>query len=175
MSKCFNTNLGEMKMFLGMRITRDRKNQTLWLDQQQYFERVLTKFGIPNAKHRPVSISLDGYVNLTPASEDEERIDPTEYSMIVGSLMFALIYTRPDIAFAPGRLSQYMKSPTKKHGYALKKLMRYLRYTVDYRLRFSSKETVTLVAYSDTDWATDKADRKSISGGLGMLCGAAIF
>ncbi|KHJ32504.1 putative effector [Erysiphe necator] len=176
MSKCFNTkNLGEMEMFLGMRITRDRKNRTLWLDQQQYLERTLTKFGIPNAKHRPVSIPLDGYENLTPPSGDEERIDPREFSMIIGSLMFAMVYTRPDIAFALGRLSQYMKEPTKKHGYALKKLMRYLRYTVDYRLRFSPKETVTLVVYSDADWATDKVDRKSISGGLGMLCGAAIF
>ncbi|KAI0991844.1 hypothetical protein K3495_g16343, partial [Podosphaera aphanis] len=138
MSKSFDTkNLGEMKMFLGMRITRDRQNRKLWLDQQQYLERILTKFGIPNAKHRPVSIPLDGYENLSPAGREETRIDPTEYSMIIGSLMFAMVYTRPDIAFALGRLSQYMKEPTEKHGQALKKLMRYLRFTVDYRLRFS--------------------------------------
>ncbi|KAI0998707.1 hypothetical protein K3495_g9488 [Podosphaera aphanis] len=52
MNGCFNTkNLGEMKMFLGMRITWKRKEKTIWLDQQQYLERTLTKFGIPNAKH----------------------------------------------------------------------------------------------------------------------------
>ncbi|KHJ30018.1 putative effector [Erysiphe necator] len=164
-----------MEMFLGIRITRNRKKKTLWLDQQQYLERTLEKFGIPNAKHRPVSIPLDGYDNLTPANNDEERIDPKEYSMIIGSLMFAMVYTRADIAFALGRLSQYMKEPVKKHGQALKKLMRYLRFTSDYRLCFKPGESVNLVVYSDADWATDKVDRKSISGGVGMLCGAAIF
>lgn len=168
-------NLGEMEMFLGMRITRDRKKRILWLDQQQYLERILTKFGIPNAKHRPVSIPLDGYSSLVPASDNDERIDPTEYSMIIGSLMFAMVYTRADIAFALGRLSQFTKEPTKRHGHALKKLMRYLRFTVDYRLRFSPGENVKLVVYSDAEWATDKLDRKSISGGVGMLCGAAVF
>ncbi|KAI0998706.1 hypothetical protein K3495_g9489 [Podosphaera aphanis] len=95
--------------------------------------------------------------------------------MIVGSFMFAMIYTRADIAFALGRLSQFMKEPTEKHGYALKRLMRYLRSTVDYRLCFSTKGRVNLEVYPDADWATDKSDRKSISGRVGMLCGAAIF
>lgn len=92
---------------------------------------MLAKFGIPNAKHRPVSIPIDGYINLTPASESEERINHKEYSMIIGSLIFAIVYTRADIAFALGRLSQYMKEPTKKHGIALKKLMRYIRFKFD--------------------------------------------
>lgn len=89
--------------------------------------------------------------------------------------MFATVYTRPDIAFALGRLSQYMKEPTKKHGIALKKLMRYLRFTCDYRLRFCPGESVNLVVYSDADWASHKVDWKSISEGVGKLCGAAIF
>lgn len=88
--------------------------------------------------------------------------------------MFAMVYTRADIAFALGRLSQFMKEPTEKHGYALKRLMRYLRSTVNYCLCFSTKGRVNLELYSDADWATDKCDRKSISGGIGMLCGAAI-
>ncbi|KAI1007897.1 hypothetical protein K3495_g334 [Podosphaera aphanis] len=176
MNGCLNTkNLGEMKIFLGMRITRKRKEKAIWLDRQQYLERTLTKFGIPNAKHRPASTPLDGYENLSPATDDEIRIDPTRYSMMIGSLMFAMVYTRADIAFALGRLSQFMKEPTEKHGYALKRLMRYLKSTVDYRLCFSTKGRVNLEVYSDADWATDKSDRKSITGGVGMLCGAAIF
>ncbi|KAI1003194.1 hypothetical protein K3495_g5013 [Podosphaera aphanis] len=152
MNRCFKTkNLGEMEMFLGMRITRNRKDRTLWLDQQQYLERILTKFGIPKARHRPASTPIEGYENLSPASDDELRIDPTEYSMIIGSLMFAMVYTRADIAFALGRLSQYMKEPTEKHGRALKRLMRYLRSTSDYRLCFNPKESVNLVVYSDAD------------------------
>ncbi|KAI1008055.1 hypothetical protein K3495_g167 [Podosphaera aphanis] len=169
-NRCFKTkNLGEMDMFLGMKIVRNRKDRTLWLDQQQYLERILTKFGFPNARYRPASMPIEGYEDLSPASDDGLRIDPTEYSMIIGSLMFAMVYTRADIAFALGRLSQYMKEPAEKHGRALKRLMRYLRSTSDYRLCLNPKESVDLVVYSDADWATDTTDRKSISGGVGML------
>ena len=60
--------------------------------------------------------------------------------MIIGSLVFAMVYTRADIAFAFGRLSQYLKEPIEKHGRALKRLMRYLCSTSDYRLCFNPRE-----------------------------------
>ena len=68
-----------------------------------------------------------------------------------------------------------MKEPTKKHGTALKRFMRYIRFTVDYRLCFGPGEGRNLVVYSDADWASDKVDRKIISEGIGTLCEAAIF
>lgn len=82
--------------------------------------------------------------------------------------MFAMILTRPDIAFVIGRLSQYMKDPAMHHGVALKSLMRYLRSTVKQRLRFGpgGAHQRQFAVYTDADWATDKTDRKSISGGV---------
>lgn len=56
--------------------------------------------------------------------------------MIVGSVIFATVYTRPDIAFALRRLSQFMKDPSEHHFVVVEKLLRYLRPTISFRLRF---------------------------------------
>lgn len=170
-------DLGEITKtkILGMRVTRDRKKRTLWLDQESYLDRTLKKFGIGNAKHKPVSIPLDGYTNLRPATDNDTRVDPTEYSEKIGSFMFSMVYTRPDLAFPLGRLSQYMRDPAEHHNQALKKLMRYIRSTVNLRLRFGPGGDQSLVVYSDADYASDKKDRKSVTGAAGILGGAAIF
>src|SRR5438045_3213600 len=101
-------DLGEIKQFLGMRITRDRKNRTLYLDQEQYLDKTLKKFGMGNAKHIPISTPIDSYNDLRAATDDDTRIEPTVYAMIIGSLMFAMVYTRPDTEFVLGILDQLM-------------------------------------------------------------------
>ena len=64
----FNTKpLGEIRMILGVKVTRDRANRTIELDQHQYLEKVLTKFGITNAKSKQVSTPMDSYEDLRPA------------------------------------------------------------------------------------------------------------
>ncbi|KAI0992649.1 hypothetical protein K3495_g15536, partial [Podosphaera aphanis] len=176
LSSRFNTkNLGEIKKILGMRITRDRSRHTIFVDQEQYLDKILCKFGFPQPTHKAQKIPLDGYDSLRPAGETDTRVSSSEYSTIIGSVMFAMIYTRPDIAFALGRLSQFMKDPADYHMAALKKLLRYLRSTVTYRLKFGPNGDAALVVYSDADWASDKNDRKSITGAVGILCGGAIF
>ena len=86
--------------------------------------------------------------------------------------MFAMILTRPDIAFTLGKLSQYMSDPAEHHGHALKGLMRYLKSTVKQKLRYGPGGAHEhFVVYSDADWAGDKSDRKSVSGSVGMFYG----
>ncbi|KAI1005400.1 hypothetical protein K3495_g2815 [Podosphaera aphanis] len=72
-------DLGEIEKILGIQITRNRKRQTLWLDQQQYLEKILNRFGMKNAKHKSVSTPCKNFKNLRPPTDDDERIDPTEY------------------------------------------------------------------------------------------------
>lgn len=168
-------DLGEIKQFLGMRVTRDRKERTIWLDQEQYLDKALNQFGITKGKATPSAVPVSNYDDLRAATLEDERVDATEYAKRIGTFMFAMVYTRPDIAFAIGRLSQFMKDPAVHHWRALKTLMRYLRSTYSLRLRFGPGGNSTLVVYSDADYAMDKTDRKSISGALGMLWGAAIF
>lgn len=90
--------------------------------------------------------------------------------------MYAMILTRPEIAFILGRLSQFMKDPAAHHGIALKDLLRYLRSTVKQKLRFGPGEAhqECFAIYTDADWATTKSDRKSISGGICVLYGGPI-
>ena len=165
--------LGEISMILGVRVTRNRETREIFLDQENYLDTKLTELGIPKAKYKPAKIPAADYEHLRPATADEERIDAGEYSKTVGTFMYAMVMTRPDIAFVLGRLAQYMSDPAVFHGHALKNLMRYLRSTVSQKLRFGpgGAHEATFGVYTDADWASDKTDRKSISGGVGMYYG----
>jgi hypothetical protein len=89
--------------------------------------------------------------------------------------MYAMILTRPDIAFTLGKLSQYMSNPCERHGKALKKLLRYLNSTITQKLRFGpGGARKRFAVYSDADWAGDKVDRKSVSGYVIMFYGGPI-
>jgi hypothetical protein len=176
LSERFNAkNLGEISKILGARITRDRKNRTLDIDQEQYLKSVLDKFGITQETHKPKAIPAVGYENLRLANDSDERINVTEYQQAIGSVMYAMIFTRPDIAFTLGKLSQFMSDPAKHHGHALKSLFRYLKSTVSTRIRYGPGGVhKQFVLYSDSDWASDKVDRKSISGSVTMFYGGPI-
>ena len=88
-----------------------------------------------------------------------------------------MIYTRPDIYFIVSRLSQFMSNPNTLHELAMKHLLRYLQGSSKLRLCYqptrSDKQEYVLV-YSDSDYAADKEDRRSISGGTVMLGGGAV-
>lgn len=117
---------------------------------------------------------MNGYESLHPAGPDDQRIDQRDYQHVIGSLMYAAIHTRPDIAFALGRLSQYLSDPAEHHGRALKSLLRYVRSTVDLGLMFGNSGSSHLVGYSDSDYAMDRLDRKSILGYVYMFAGGPI-
>ncbi|KAF7570398.1 hypothetical protein PtrM4_104000 [Pyrenophora tritici-repentis] len=157
----FNTkNLGEIHKILGVRVTRDRKRRTIYLDQEQYIHAVLDKFGMSSKQHRDKKIPSADYTSFRPATNNDTRIDITEYQQVIGSLMFAMVLTRPDIAFTLGKLSQYMSDPAEHHGHALKNLLRYLRSTVTMKLRYGPGD--------------DMVDRKSVSGSTAMFYGGPI-
>ena len=132
-------DLGEASKVLGIRVTRDRKNCTLRLDQTHYLKDVMKRTHMSADKHRPTEIPINGYDSLQPAGQDDERIDQREYQQIVGSLMYAAVHTRPDIAFALGRLSQYLSDPAIHHGHALKALLRYVRSTIDLGILYGTR------------------------------------
>ena len=126
----FNTKaLGEIGKILGARVTRDRKNRTIYIDQEQYLLGVLEKFGITKETAKSKKVPAADYENLRPATDEDRRINVSEYQQAIGSIMYAMVFTRPDIAFVLGKLSQYMSDPAEHHGHALKHLFRYLRST----------------------------------------------
>ena len=111
-------DLGAAKQILGMRITRDRKNRKLTLSQNEYIEKVLKRFNMQNGKliSTPFSSHFKLSKEMCPKTQEEmDYMSKIPYASVVGSLMYAMVYTRPDIAHAVGVVSGYMNNPGKEH------------------------------------------------------------
>jgi len=96
-----------------------------------------------------------------------EEVDQAAYQLIVGSLLYTTIGTRPDLAFAVVALSRYNVKPYRVHLTVAKRVLRYLKATADAKLVFpstTSTETSPLVGYTDSDFAGDRAAWKSQGG-----------
>lgn len=98
------------------------------------------------------------------------------YSSVVGNLMYAMIYTRPDLAHAVRVVSRYMHNPGKEHWNAVKWILRYLKGTVDFGLLFdkNSVKTNDVIGFVDSDYAGNLDKRRSLSGYMFFLCGSAV-
>ena len=123
----------------------------------------------------PVSVPLDPHINLHQYTLDDEvrkLMKKRSYPQLIGSLMYAAIGTRPDIAFAVSTLAQFMSDPAPVHWEAAKRVLRYLKGTRTLGITYGPSSD-GLVAYSDADWAT-QAHRHSISGNVFLFNGGAI-
>jgi len=134
-------DLGDAKKFLGMEIRRNRSSKKLWLSQQSYVEKVLDRFGMSNAK--PVSTPLANHFKLSsnqcPKTDKEvEDMAEVPYASAVGYLMYAMVCTRPDLAYAVSQVSKYMSKPGRQHWEAVKWIFRYLRGTVGHDIVFGN-------------------------------------
>jgi hypothetical protein len=169
-------DLGAAKQILGMRITRDGKNCKLTLSQSEYIEKVLERFKMQDAK--PVSTPLASHFKLTkemcPKTQEEiYYMSKVPYSLEVGSLMYAMVCTRPDIAHAVGVVSRYMNDLGKEHWMVVKWILRYLRGTTSHAICFGGSSTI-LQGYVDSDMAGDKDSRRSTTGHVFTVGGTTI-
>jgi hypothetical protein len=101
-------------------------------------------------------------------------MEAVPYREAVGSLMYLMVGTRPDIAYSVSVASRYLSNPGPKHWLGVKRIMRYLKGTIDYGLCFSFSEKVELVGFSDADWAGDLDSRKSTTGYVFTLSGGPV-
>jgi hypothetical protein len=174
-------DLGEAQYMLGIQIERNRAARTLSISQAEYVRHVLDRFGMLDS--RPVATPLEISGKLTQAdcpvagaAHDDAFI--RLYQSAVGAIMYAMLGTRPDIAFAVTALSQFNSNPGQVHWAAVKHVMRYLRGTVDYKLTYgpTGKTAITPViyGYSDSDWGSDADDRRSVTGYVFLLGGGAV-
>ncbi|KAG9450795.1 hypothetical protein H6P81_010760 [Aristolochia fimbriata] len=173
-------DLGEAKKILGMEISMNRERGKLWLSQKQYLQKVLQRFGIHNDT-KPVSTPLAPHLklssHLSPTTDEErEYMATVPYANAVGSLMYAMVCTRPDISQAISVVSRFMHDLGKGHWQAVKWILRYLQNTVDVGLAFERDESLgqCIVGYSDSDYAGDLDKRRSTTGYLFTLAKASI-
>ena len=169
------TDLGELDYFLGIRVTRDRKHRILELDQSKYIRDVLIRFQMIDVT--PAFTPLAAGTQLIKSShpvEDNDQAFITQYQSLVGSLMYAMLGTRPDLSFAVTKLSQFGSNPTEYHLKAAKHVLRYLSATQNNRLQFGSIDDNEITGYSDSDWAADQNDRHSTTGYTFLYAGGSI-
>ena len=171
-------DLGEARKILGMEIHRDRKLGLLRLSQKEYIQKVLARFSMEGAKaiSTPMPLHIQLSSRGSPISEkDKAYMEKVPYASAVGSLMYAMVCTRPDIAQAVGLVSRYMANPGKTHWEAVKYIFRYLRGTPDHGLVFGGRDRdFSLVGFCDSDYAGDRDRRKSTSGYVFTIGGTAI-
>ena len=169
------TDLGELKMFLGLEIERNRTTRELTIHQRRYIDRILSRHGMSEARPNPTPLDpntrLVARISST-TKEDQGSNFPVEfYQSAVGSLMYAMLGTRPDIAYAVGLVSQFNHAPHWDHWVAVKRIFRYLAATKELGLRYGTSNLSG--GYSDADWGSGE-DRKSIGGFVFLLNGGAI-
>ena len=134
-------DLGEGNYILGIKLIRDRKNKLLALSQASYIDKILVRFNMENSKRGSLPFRHGIHVSKEQSPktpEQKERMSRIPYASAVGSLMYAMLCTRPDICYAVGVVSRYESDPGEEHWIAVKHILKYLRRTRDYMLVYSS-------------------------------------
>ena len=166
------SDLGPVERFLGLRIRRDRLSWTLDIDQEEYIEAILSNYQMSDCK--PARTPLPAGAVLEAAKVDASASLRTRFQSLMGSLLYACLGTRPDIAFAISRLGKFSANPSEQHLDYLFYVLCYLRGTIDYHLRYDGASNAGLIAFSDSDWAEDRDDRHSQTGFIFKMAGGAI-
>ncbi len=126
-------DLGELRYFLGIEVIQSPKG--IWLLQKQYALNKLSEYGMMGCK--PISIPLEQNVKLS-ANEGDLVEDTTMYKCIVGSLIYMTI-TRPDLSYVVGMVSQFMQTPRKPHLDAVRRILRYIKHTLQCGIFYEAK------------------------------------
>jgi len=159
MSKNFEmSDLGRLTYYLGIEVKQEESGITI--NQEAYARRILKEAGLHNCN--PTHIPMDPGTKLLKA-EDEPEIDPTQYQKVVGCLRY-LLQTRPDMAYAVGVVSRYMQSPRESHDGAIKHILRYLRGTTAYGIKYEKMGQNRIIGYSDSSHNVDLDDGRSTTG-----------
>ena len=176
------TDLGEAQYVLGIQIQRNRAAHTLTISQAEYVRNVLERFGMASSKvvRTPLEISSTlTKADCPAAGAPADAAFIRQYQSAVGAIMYAMLGTRPDIAFAVTALSQFNSNPGPSHWLAVKHVLRYLRGTTDYQLTYGAwggpvtpavhARPLNLHGFCDSDWASNPDDRRSVTGYVFML------
>ncbi|GJS84198.1 zinc finger, CCHC-type containing protein [Tanacetum coccineum] len=166
-SKFSMKDMGEADVILGIRIKHESNG--IAISQSHYIEKVLKKFNYFDCTL--VSTPMDTSEKLMP--NNGQAVSQLEYSRVIGCLMYAMTCTRPDIAFAVGKLSMYTSNPGTQHWQAIQRVLKYLKKTMDYSLTYTGYPSV-FEGYTDASWISNTEDNSSTSGWVFLLGGGAI-
>ncbi|CAI7845054.1 unnamed protein product, partial [Closterium sp. NIES-54] len=158
------TNLGELRSYLGLQITRDRAQRTITLTQSHMVQQVLQRFDFTYSSPQATPLSTRHSLSALPSDESVEPSGP--YPELVGCLMYLMTCTRPDLAYPLSILARYV-APGRyrpEHMAAAKRVLRYLCSTSGLGLVLGGRRPVVLTGHADASWADDQATQRSSQG-----------
>ncbi|CAI6003913.1 unnamed protein product [Closterium sp. NIES-65] len=158
------TDLGELRSYLGLQITRDRARRTITLTQSHMVQQVLQRFDFTYSSPQATPLPTRHSLSALPSDESVESSGP--YAELVGCLMYLMTCTRPDLAYPLSILARYVAPGRHRpeHMAAAKRVLRYLCNTSGMGLVLGGRSPVVLTGHADASWADDQATQRSSQG-----------
>ncbi|CAI7900028.1 unnamed protein product [Closterium sp. NIES-54] len=158
------TDLGELRSYLGLLITRDRAQRTITLPQSHMVQQVLQRFDFTYSSPQATPLSTRHSLSALPSDESVESSGP--YLELVGCLMYLMTCTRPDFAYPLSILARYVAPGRHRpeHMAAAKRVLRYLCSTSGLGLVLGGRRPVVLTGHADASWAEDQATQRKSQG-----------
>ncbi|CAI7859338.1 unnamed protein product [Closterium sp. NIES-53] len=158
------TDLGELRSYLGLQITRDRAQRTITVTQSHMVQQVLQRFDFTYSSPQATPLSTRHSLSALPSDESVEPSGP--YPELVGCLMYLMTCTRPDLAYPLSILARYVAPGRHRpeHMAAAKRVLRYLCSTSGLGLVLGGRRPVVLTGHADASWADDQATQRSSQG-----------
>ncbi|CAI7904997.1 unnamed protein product [Closterium sp. NIES-54] len=158
------TDLGELRSYLGLQITRDRARRTITLTQSHMVQQVLQRFDFTYSSPQATPLSTRHSLSALPSDESVEPSGP--YLELVGCLMYLMTCTRPDLAYPLSILARYVAPGRHRpeHMAAAKRVLRYLCSTSGLGLVLGGRSPVVLTGHADASWVDDLATQRSSQG-----------
>ncbi|CAI7819913.1 unnamed protein product [Closterium sp. NIES-53] len=158
------TDLGELRSYLGLQITRDRAQCTITLTQSHMVQQVLQRFGFTYSSPQATPLPTRHSLSALPSNESVESSGP--YPELVGCLMYLMTCMRPDLAYPLSILARYVAPGRHRpeHMAAAKRVLRYLCSTSGMGLVLGGQSPVVLTGHADASWADDQATQRSSQG-----------
>ncbi|CAI7879534.1 unnamed protein product [Closterium sp. NIES-53] len=158
------TDLGELRSYLGLQITRDRARRTITLTQSHMVQQVLQRFSFTYSSPQTTPLPTRHSLSALPSDESVESSGP--YPELVGRLMYLMTCTRPDLAYPLSILARYVAPGRHRpeHMAAAKRVLRYLCSTSGMGLVLGGRIPVVLTGHADASWADDQATQWSSQG-----------
>ncbi|CAI7816494.1 unnamed protein product [Closterium sp. NIES-53] len=169
------TDLGELRSYLGLQITRDRAWRTITLTQSHMVQQVLQCFGFQFSSPQPTPLPTGHSLSAPPS---DESVEPSGlYPELVCCLMSLMTCARPDLAYPLSLLARYVAPGRhrKVHWDAAKRVLRYLCSTSGLGLVLGGRGPVVLTGHTDASWVDDPATQRSSQGNTFRLCFLAVY
>ncbi|GKE29404.1 hypothetical protein Tco_1444788 [Tanacetum coccineum] len=172
-------DLGEATYILGNKIYRDRSKQLIGVCQSAYIEKILKRFYMENSKRETIpkqeKLKLSKSQGASTPAE-RQRMQNIPYASAVGSIMYVVRCTRPDVAFAQNMTNRFQQNPGELHWTIVKNILKYLRNTKETFLvyRGDTKRELRVSCYTDAGYLTDADDLKSQTRYVFVLNGGAV-